>query len=90
MFWAQQETRDRHKQVVLTVEVIQDRHELALLWNQLWNDGTFWDAYDYELGIVRSKVSASWPNGEEMVLEPTYYYRQEMALQLQLNGSGLW
>jgi hypothetical protein len=58
IFWAYQETKDRYQVSrgwTLTQKTIDRRHEEALRWNELMDDGTFWDAYTYEIQYVNCK-----------------------------------
>jgi hypothetical protein len=99
MFWAMQEVRDRYQASrgqFVTIEAIEDRHTLALMWNEMMDAGVFWDAHDYELALVRSRVSivhrpelAHRNNNEDWITEPSYWYTHNDTV-LKLNGSGLW
>jgi hypothetical protein len=58
LFWAQQETQDRYREVTrgkkLTATVIDTRHEIALEWNALYDSGELDQALWYESGVMHS------------------------------------
>jgi hypothetical protein len=83
MFWAHQEVKDLYAELVkgtkVTPDEIDRRHELALTWNSLWNEGPdeFWYCYNYELAIARAPKDRLNPDPEG-----TY--------ALRIGTTGLW
>jgi hypothetical protein len=63
-FWAMQETKDRMAFEFRGKKVLQHHvdkaHALANRWNELMEDGTFWDAVQYERTIRAKKVDRWW------------------------------
>jgi len=63
-FWAMQETKDRWAFETRGRKVLQhdvDRaHSLAARWNELMEDGKFWDAVQYERELRALKADRWW------------------------------
>jgi hypothetical protein len=64
MFWAMQETKDRYQFETRGKKVLQHdvdkAHALAKRWNELMDDGDFWDAVQYERLLREAKANRWW------------------------------